>query len=91
MDEFIQIAKENGNTKKELVEQLQLLKPLVSAGKGEVLQTIREDSVVSNEAINIMGDRMMDLEDEVESKKIETNEMYGTIGPKLHKNVTKLI
>ena len=40
-----------------------------------MLQAVNNKSVVIREAINIMGDRVMHLEDEVESKALLGNEL----------------
>ena len=45
------------------------------AGTAEMLQSVNTDSAVIREAINIMVDRVMHLEDDVERKNLLGNEL----------------
>ena len=78
----------NSNTKKELVKQLRTDNSQGLAGKGEVLQSVTKESVVYIEALFIMSDKRLDLEDEVGTKDIERRDLYQVCSPKLDKNVS---
>ncbi len=80
MDEFLELARTSEDTKKDLVEQLSIITPYQMAARAELLPTAIKQNVVYNKAINIMGEYIMDLQEDIECKDIEITELTKVIG-----------
>ena len=68
LEEFNQIAENSPNTRKNVPKRIQFVSEYVLVVKPELLRTVFNDSVVLSESPSIMDDRIIDLEDELESK-----------------------
>ena len=80
MDEFIQQAKNSENVKIQLTKELYSLEKKSLGEKSKLLEIRTKDAIAFSEAINIMGERIMDVEDELEVKIDETNQLRNYIG-----------
>jgi hypothetical protein len=80
MDEFLELARTSEDAKKDLVEQLSIITPYQMAARAELLPTAIKQNVVYNKAINIMGEYIMDLQEDIECKDIEITELSKLIG-----------
>ena len=80
MDEIIGQAKKSKIVQSEVSKEISKYKNKTLAEQSQLLKSRTSDTIVYREAINIMGDRIMELEDDSEIKEKENELLRNYIG-----------
>ena len=80
MDEIIGQAKKSKIVQSEVSKEISKFKNKTLAEQSQLLKSRTSDTIVYREAINIMGDRIIELEDESEIKEKENELLRNYIG-----------